>query len=59
MARPTVWLMRNYHDPQIEAYLSEHCDVMVRQSNITPPHEETVKMAAECDGFLPEGYRYH
>ena len=47
--------MRNYHDPQIEAYLSEHCDVMVRQSNITPPHEETVKMAAECDGFLPEG----
>ena len=47
--------MRNYHDPKIEAYLSEHCDVIVRQSNITPPHEETVKMAAECDGFLPEG----
>ena len=55
MARPTVWLMRNYHDPKIEAYLSEHCDVIVRQSNITPPHEETVEMAAECDGFLPEG----
>ena len=55
MARPKVWLMRNYHDPQIEAYLSEHCDVIVRQSNVTPPHEEIVKMAAECDGFLPEG----
>ena len=47
--------MRNYHDPKIEAYLSEHCDVIVRRSNITPPHAETVKMAAECDGFLPEG----
>ena len=55
MARPKVWLMRNYHDPQIEAYLSEHCDVIVRQSNVTPPHEEIFKMAAECDGFLPEG----
>ena len=55
MARPTVWLMRNYHDPRIEAYLSEHCDVVVRQSNITPPHEEIIKMASACDGFLPEG----
>ena len=55
MARPKVWLMRNYHDPQIEAYLSEHCEVIVRQSNVTPPHEEIFKMAAECDGFLPEG----
>ena len=55
MARPTVWLMRNYHDPKIEAYLSEHCDVIVRQSNVTPSHEEVLKMADECDGFLPEG----
>ena len=55
MARPKVWLMRNYHDPKIEAFLSEHCDVIVRQSNVTPPHEEVVKMAAECDAFLPEG----
>ena len=55
MARPTVWLMRNYHDPKIEAFLSEHFEVIVRQSNVTPPHEEIVKMAAECDGFLPEG----
>ena len=47
--------MRNYHDPKIEAYLSEHCDVIVRQSNITPPHDEVMKMASECDGFLPEG----
>ncbi len=55
MARPTVWLMRNYHDPKIEAFLSEHFEVIVRQSNVTPPHEEVVRMAAECDGFLPEG----
>ena len=55
MARPTVWLMRNYHDPKIEAFLSGHCDVVVRQSNITPSHEEIMKMASECDGFLPEG----
>ena len=55
MARPTVWLMRNYHDPQIEAFLSKHFEVIVRQSNVTPPHEEVVRMAAECDGFLPEG----
>ncbi len=47
--------MRNYHDPKIEAYLSEHCDVIVRQSNVTPPHDEVMKMASECDGFLPEG----
>ena len=55
MARPKVWLMRNYHDPKIEAFLSEHFEVIVRQSNVTPPHEEVVRMAAECDGFLPEG----
>ena len=55
MAQPRVWLMRNYHDPKIEAFLSEHFEVIVRQSNVTPPHEEVVKMAAECDGFLPEG----
>ena len=55
MSKPKVWLMRNYHDPKIEAFLSEHCDVIVRQSNVTPPHEEVVKMAAECDAFLPEG----
>ncbi len=55
MPRPTVWLMRNYHDPKIEAFLSESCDVIVRQSNVTPPREEVFKMAAECDGFLPEG----
>ena len=47
--------MRNYHDPQIEAFLSKHFEVIVRQSNVTPPHEEVVRMAAECDGFLPEG----
>ena len=55
MARPKVWLMRNYHDPKIEAFLSKHFEVIVRQSNVTPPHEEVVRMAAECDGFLPEG----
>ena len=55
MSKPKVWLMRNYHDPKIEAFLSEHCDVIVRQSNVTPPHEEVVRMAAECDAFLPEG----
>ena len=55
MSKPKVWLMRNYHDPKIEAFLSEHCDVIVRQSNVTPPHEDVVRMATECDAFLPEG----
>ena len=55
MPRPTVWLMRNYHDPEIAEFLRQRCDVIIRESNITPPHDDIAEMALRCDGFLAEG----
>ena len=55
MPRPTVWLMRNYHDPEIAEFLRQRCDVIIRESNVTPPHDDIAEMALRCDGFLAEG----
>lgn len=47
--------MRNYHHPKIAEFLSVHCDVVIRESNVTPPHEDILEKANECDAFLAEG----